>query len=247
MKLGNLRRNPAMTNAEQGYVLIAIMIMVALLAIASMAHVQNVVTELKRDREEELVHRGVQYARAVKKYYKKFGAYPVSLDQLEKTNNMRFLRKRYKDPITGGDFRLIRQTDFLAAQAGMNPPGVGTPVAGTPVAGTPTTGTPTTGTPPDTSGAFGSGNSGQSNSTNPQPIGGTGPTIGGGPFMGVASTSPKVSLKEFGGKNHYKDWLFVYVQNAITVVSANGPVGEPLIKGPYVPPQNTSGSIFPKK
>ncbi len=37
-------------------------------------------------------------------YYKKFGRYPTRLEDLENTNNQRYLRKRYKDPITGKDF-----------------------------------------------------------------------------------------------------------------------------------------------
>jgi len=42
-------------------------------------------------------------------YFRKFGRYPSSIDQLENTNNLRFLRKRYKDPITGTDeWKLIR-------------------------------------------------------------------------------------------------------------------------------------------
>ena len=32
--------------------------------------------QMKRDREEEMIHRGTEYARAIKKYYKKFGRYP---------------------------------------------------------------------------------------------------------------------------------------------------------------------------
>jgi len=54
-----------------------------------------------------MVHRGVQYSRAIRAYYKKFGRYPTRLEDLDNTNNLRFLRKRYKDPITGQDFKLL--------------------------------------------------------------------------------------------------------------------------------------------
>jgi hypothetical protein len=53
---------------------------------------------MKRDREEEMIHRGCQYSRAIRAYYRKFGRYPVKLEDLENTNDIRFLRKRYKDP-----------------------------------------------------------------------------------------------------------------------------------------------------
>jgi hypothetical protein len=49
------------------------------------------------------MHRGKQYARAIKLYYKKFNAYPANVDALVKTNEIRFLRKKYIDPTTGKD------------------------------------------------------------------------------------------------------------------------------------------------
>ena len=52
--------------------------------------------------------RGDQYVRAIRRFYKKTGHYPGSLEQLENTNHIRFLRQRYVDPLTGkSDWRLI--------------------------------------------------------------------------------------------------------------------------------------------
>ena len=95
------------SSAERGYVLLTLLLMVAMMIIAAGAVVQTIAFEIKRDREEEMVHRGVQYARAIRSYYKKFGRYPTKLEDLESANNLRFLRKRYKDPITGKDFKLL--------------------------------------------------------------------------------------------------------------------------------------------
>ena len=84
-----------MTNRRQrqsGYLLLALLIMAAIMIIASAAIAPRVAQEIRRQREEELIHRGTQYARAIRRYYKKFGRYPTSLDQLENTNNVRFLR-----------------------------------------------------------------------------------------------------------------------------------------------------------
>ena len=78
--------------------------------------------QMKRDREDEMIHRGVQYSRAVRRYYKKFGKYPTTIEELKSTNNVHFLRKAYKDPVTGKDFRLLHLTDvqqLLAGAAGM--------------------------------------------------------------------------------------------------------------------------------
>jgi hypothetical protein len=67
--------------------------------------------EIRRDREQEMIHRGVQYSRAIRSYYKKFGRYPTRLEDLDNTNNLRYLRKHYKDPVTGQDFKLLHYGD----------------------------------------------------------------------------------------------------------------------------------------
>ena len=38
---------------------------------------------------------------------RKLGVTPARLEDLENTNNIRFLRRRYKDPVTGKDFKLL--------------------------------------------------------------------------------------------------------------------------------------------
>jgi type II secretory pathway pseudopilin PulG len=87
--------------------MLSLLLMVALLVVAAAAVLPSISFEIKRDREQELIHRGVQYSRAIRSYYKKFGRYPTRIEELESTNNLRFLRKRYKDPITGQDFKLL--------------------------------------------------------------------------------------------------------------------------------------------
>ena len=102
--------------------LLMMMLFVTLMAIAAAAVAPSLIFNIQRDREQELIHRGVQYSRAIRNYVKKFGKYPTRLEDLENTNNLRFLRKRYKDPITGKDFRLLHtgdvQTTFSAGLAG---------------------------------------------------------------------------------------------------------------------------------
>src|SRR6266852_4890835 len=90
-----------------GYVLLTLLLVVSLMVIAAAALLPAISFEIKRDQEQEMIHRGVQYSRAVRAYYKKFGRYPTRLEDLDNTNNLRFLRKHYKDPITGQDFRLL--------------------------------------------------------------------------------------------------------------------------------------------
>src|SRR5947209_17508001 len=95
-------------NKESGYALLIILIMVTLLSIALAAAVPAIKTQIRREQEIELEHRGNEYVKAIQKYYHKFGRYPANIEQLENTNNLRFLRKRYKDPLTGkDDWRII--------------------------------------------------------------------------------------------------------------------------------------------
>ena len=104
---GQIRRKDR--SEESGYVLLAILFVLTLMIIALTAAAPSIATSIKRDREIELQHRGNQYARAIQLYFRKFGRYPNSLEQLENTNNLRFLRKRYADPMTGKDeWKIIR-------------------------------------------------------------------------------------------------------------------------------------------
>lgn len=107
-----------------------LLLFVAMLSIGFLAAIRSMDFQVKRDREQELIHRGVQYSRAIKAFYKKFGRYPTKIEDLESTNNLRFLRRRYKDPMnrdkkTGEerDFKLLHLTDvqmsFASAQPGM--------------------------------------------------------------------------------------------------------------------------------
>ncbi len=80
------RRNPAQRN-EHGYIMLTLLLAMALMAIFAAVIVPSITFEIKRDREEEMIHRGVQYSRAIRAYYKKFGRYPTKIEDLENTNN----------------------------------------------------------------------------------------------------------------------------------------------------------------
>jgi type II secretory pathway pseudopilin PulG len=118
MKLKAESRSRAHQRGERGYVLLTLMLAVALIIIFAAAIVPTIKFQIERDREEEMIHRGVQYARAIRIYYKKFGRYPTRLEDLESSNNLRFLRKRYKDPITGKDFKLLHFGEVKLAFSG---------------------------------------------------------------------------------------------------------------------------------
>ncbi len=170
-----------------------ILLALAFLLIAMTRSAPDVAHQIKREREQELIERGTQYARAIGRFYRKFGRYPTRVEELENTNNIRFLRRRYKDPMTpDGEWRFVRFGEArLGGRGGTSTPGgIGTPAGGisSPAGGTPQP----------------SGPAPRSRSDSP------GRRFGGGPIVGVASQSTATSIRERDGKTHYNEWEFVY-------------------------------------
>jgi len=105
---------------ERGYILLTLLLIVAMMAIVALATVPTLKFNMRRDREEEMIHRGVQYSNAIRRFYKKFGRYPTKIEDLENTSGIKFLRKRYKDPMNckAGkceDFKLLHYSDVQTA------------------------------------------------------------------------------------------------------------------------------------
>jgi type II secretory pathway pseudopilin PulG len=207
-------------SSESGYVLLAVMLAFTLMLIALAAAAPRLGQQIKREKEEELVHRGKDYATAVKRYvHKNGGRYPLSIEQLEDTNHIRFLRKRYKDPMTGeADWRLVHFGEAEIKIPTPNPGlsgsgggtgGIGGGTGGT-GGGTGGTGGGTGGTGGGTGGTGGgTGGTGQLGTLTTSNIG-TGQPIGGGQVIGVASVNKGQAIKEFNEKDHYDEWFFVY-------------------------------------
>ncbi len=123
----HLRRNTP-RQREQGYILLFLLLTIALMAMVFSTLVTSIKFDIKRDREEEMIHRGVQYTRAIRAYYRKFNRFPAKIEDLENTNQLRFLRKRYKDPLTGKDFKLVHfgEVKFSGGLGGGTIPGAST-------------------------------------------------------------------------------------------------------------------------
>ena len=94
---------------ERGSALLIVFVFSAMIAIMLYMELPVVAFEAERAKEQLLIDRGNEYAHAVKLFARKFGMYPASIDQLENTNRMRFLRHRFKDPLTGNDDWRLRQ------------------------------------------------------------------------------------------------------------------------------------------
>ena len=86
---------------ERGYVLVALLVAMAVSAIWMTALIPAWRQQAQREKEADLIFRLLQYGCAVKKYVAKNGVLPQNADQLVQGH---FLRKKWKDPITGKDF-----------------------------------------------------------------------------------------------------------------------------------------------
>lgn len=152
---------------------------------------------VQREKEAELVFRGQQYVRAIGLFQKKSGpgVLPPSVDVLVQG---RFLRKKYKDPVTNDDFDLLSPASQQQGAPGNgNQPQTG---AGSQPA--------TRGFQP--TGSVVGGQQGSQVGRGNQ--GGLAPGAPAGGIIGVTSKSKASSIRLYNGRTHYNEWQFIFVQ-----------------------------------
>jgi hypothetical protein len=104
------RTGRARNLGQQGYALLLVMFFLALLVLTTIAVAPNVLTDGRREKEREMVWRGNQYVRGIRRYYAKTHRFPTEIDDLVKPKTgIRFMRQAYKDPMNDvdGSWRLI--------------------------------------------------------------------------------------------------------------------------------------------
>src|SRR5580658_6846247 len=126
MSRGKQRRK-----GEQGFAMLLVFVMAAAVALMLYRQMPRVAFESERDKEDLLIYRGSQYQHAIQLYFVTFKRFPARIEDLENTNDHRFLRKRYLDPYTGkNEWRLIHTNGMTLTdskvQAPPNPNGNGT-------------------------------------------------------------------------------------------------------------------------
>ena len=173
---------------QRGYAMAALLVGIGVMMLLMSVAMPVWRTQAQREKEAELVFRGEQIARAINLYMRKAGGgnYPPSLDVLVQG---RFLRKKYKDPMTeSGEWDLITAASGLSGPAGSQQPGRGG-----------RTGAPSTGLSAPPSGR----------ASAPSPFSGSAGTAGG--IMGVRSKSKETSFRLYkGGGTHYNEWPFLF-------------------------------------
>src|SRR5689334_1095228 len=68
--------------SDRGYVMLAIVAMLAVLAVVVYKIIPQYAFDARRDREEELIFRGEAYRTAIQLYIRKFGRFPNTLEEL---------------------------------------------------------------------------------------------------------------------------------------------------------------------
>jgi hypothetical protein len=93
---------------ERGSALLIVFVFAAVIAILLYREMPVAVFEAHRQKEETLIDRGNEYKHAIKLFVRKTGTFPPSIEALENTNRMRFLRHKFDDPFTGKpDWRIL--------------------------------------------------------------------------------------------------------------------------------------------
>jgi hypothetical protein len=226
-------------NKQGGYALLLVVFLTALVVVGTMSIGLRILTQGRREKEQEMIWRGKQYTRGIKLYYRKLGRFPNSMDDLvkPKIGNLRFMRQAYKDPMNkeDGTWRLIYVGPAGNLIGSLKPPqgGIQMPVPGgqagaapgssigsfgsqpAPAGGIAAPGTapgaPGTGTGATgtITGAQGTDTIGTGTDSQSVPAGDT-PTVIGGNIIGVGSKVNQSSVIVYEKAHNYRLFEFIW-------------------------------------
>lgn len=169
---------------DDAFTLVTLAVLVTVLNIVVAAALPVWSQQIKRDKEEELIFRGLQYAEAIRIFQKRVGRYPLRLEELIEIEP-RSIRQLWKDPMTeDGEWGLM-----FAAAGGARQPGQEA----------------VNDAAEDAFRRTGSGR----NRRERRNTGLDGDTVTTGPISGVHSKSNEESVKTFLGGRKYSEWIFV--------------------------------------
>lgn len=104
---------------QEGFSYVVVMFLVAVLSVSAVRALENTLTMERRDKEAEVLWRGMAYREAIRIYYESAPgtakSYPQELTDLLYDGRLvrptRPLRKLYNDPLSGGPWAVIRNED----------------------------------------------------------------------------------------------------------------------------------------
>jgi len=209
---GPRHKKPEIRNQKppHGFTLVGVVIGIAIITILLAAVGPSIAMILERDREQELLFRGKQYARSILIFQKRYGRLPNELTELYKLKP-RSVRQLWKDPMCNcDDWETIIAGTPEASPMGLLPPPGGSGLQ-TPGAGPRPTRTP----------GFSAGFGGDE--PTPTFLGGTGsvprtptptsifgqPGKKSGPIVGVRTKVHRKGVKPWRGRDYTDEWRFI--------------------------------------
>lgn len=178
-KLASPRRRP---DPQAGYNLVFLIALFTLMSVMLTAALPQISKQIQREKEAELIFRGLQYAEAIRVFQQRFGRYPNTLQELVELEP-RSIRQLWKDPMVENGLWANVLASPAANQGGEEGD-----------------------EDDDTSGRELGGGSA------PSPSFSTSRTSTGqltaGPITGVVSRKKGTSMRTFLGKDRYEEWRF---------------------------------------
>jgi len=173
-------------------------------------------TEIQREKEEELIFRGFQYAEAIRVFHMRFQRYPNKLEELIEIKP-RSIRQLWKDPMTkDGKWGLIFQNQGAPLRVRQQPGGGLQPPR----------------QQEDDNGRDDNGGDDSGLGKTPK----EGDVVAIGPIIGVYSKSPKPSHLVFYGHQRYDEWRFtVDLLGAAANANRPAPPGVGPTRQPFLP------------
>lgn len=194
------KRSPARAGGD-GYTLVALLVLVTVVNIAVAAALPTWTQIAKREKEAELVFRGMQYAEAIRVFQQRQGRYPTSLRELREIQP-RSIRQLWTDPFNDdGEWGLIiAQTPQRGRRVDPNAQGAGDSTDERIPASR-----RRRETTPDGQEVIPRERVTEAEGLD---IPRAGQVVARGPVIGVRSLSEDKSVREFFGATTYKEWLF---------------------------------------
>ena len=177
---------PADRSSEAGYNLVVLAVLITVMNIAVAAALPYWSSWAKRQKEEELIFRGLQYAEAIRLFRVRQGRLPTALEELIEVEP-RVIRQLWPNPMDEeGRWGLLMQgAPSNAGEGNRRTGGAGPANAGA---------------------AGGAGGGGLTAVPPPNEEEGEGPTVG--PILGVYSATPGPSMRIFNGQEDVENWYF---------------------------------------
>jgi len=195
---------------DAGYALVILLMLATVLLISLTAALPSIYTQGQREKEEELIFRGNEYARAIAMFRRQFRRFPTEIKELRQTNGIRFLRREYKDPMTkSGKWRFIHAD---ASGTPIDSRTIARPKPGKPLGDNRSSAQRSSLFADPAEQAAKELEAAEGEEKEKSAFFGDRKQIQGAFIIGVASSSNKKSIRVYNNKTRYSDWEFLGIE-----------------------------------